>query len=66
MLIGGMPEIITQYAATNDVHSLKPIYETLIESYSSDVEKYADTNQKIKIIRYVESEMPLYSIQSRF
>lgn len=52
-LIGGMPEVINQFAATNDVHALKPIYESLIESYSNDVEKYADTDLKVRTIRHI-------------
>ena len=53
VLVGGMPEVINVYAKTNDIHSLKPIYDSLIESYSNDVEKYADTDLKVRTIRHI-------------
>ncbi len=53
VLVGGMPEVINVYAKTNDIHSLEPIYDSLIESYSNDVEKYADTDLKVRTIRHI-------------
>ncbi len=52
-LVGGMPEVINVYAETNDIHALKPVYDSLIESYSNDVEKYADTDLKVRTIRHI-------------
>lgn len=52
-LIGGMPEIISEYSATNDLTSLAPIYNSLIASYIDDVEKYANNNTQVQVIRHL-------------
>ena len=54
-LIGGMPAIVSQYAKTNDVLSLKEIYESLLLSYQDDVEKYTNNANLTQIIRTVLS-----------
>ena len=52
-LIGGMPEIVKEYAANKDLTSLSSLYESLISSYIDDVEKYAHSNSQVQIIRHV-------------
>jgi len=52
-LIGGMPEIIKEYAETKDITSLNTLYDSLIASYIDDVEKYAQSNAQIQSIRHV-------------
>jgi len=52
-LIGGMPEIIKEYAETKDITSLHKIYDSLIASYIDDVEKYAHSNAQVQSIRHV-------------
>ncbi len=54
-LIGGMPEVVSQYAEHKDVVSLRNIYETLLSSYRDDVEKYAKNENMKNIIRHVLS-----------
>ena len=51
-LIGGMPEIVKEYAETKDITSLAKIYDALIASYIDDVEKYAHSNAQVQIIRH--------------
>lgn len=51
-LLGGMPEVIQQYAATKDVTSLTTVYESLLLSYLDDVEKYAANNSQVDYIRH--------------
>jgi len=51
-LIGGMPEIVSQYADTKDLTSLSTLYDSLIASYLDDVEKYAKNNGQVSIIRH--------------
>jgi predicted AAA+ superfamily ATPase len=51
-LIGGMPEIVAQYAAHRDLATLTPIYESLLVSYLDDVEKYATGTSQIEYIRH--------------
>lgn len=52
-LIGGMPEIVKEYAETKDLTSLRTLYDSLIASYIDDVEKYAHNNTQVQIIRHV-------------
>jgi predicted AAA+ superfamily ATPase len=40
-LIGGMPEIVAEYAKNRDLTALKPIYDSLLTSYTDDVPRYA-------------------------
>jgi len=60
-LLGGMPAIINHYAKRKDITSLKPIYESLINSYLEDAEKYAKNENQLQIIRLVINESLLFS-----
>lgn len=51
-LLGGMPEIIQHYAQHRDLTALRPIYDSLINSYLSDAEKYAKNDQQLQLIRF--------------
>ena len=52
-IIGGMPEVLTNYAQNQDLNALPKIYERLIISYQDDVEKYADTPLKENVLRHI-------------
>ena len=52
-IIGGMPEIVNDYAENRDMERLKSIYERLIVSYQDDVEKYARSPAQAEMIRHV-------------
>jgi predicted AAA+ superfamily ATPase len=52
-LIGGMPEIVAKYAETRDITSLQSIYDSLILSYTDDVEKYVKKSQAIQFVRHI-------------
>jgi uncharacterized protein len=52
-LIGGMPEIVKEYAQKKDITSLARIYNSLLTSYKDDVEKYAESNAALQQIRHV-------------
>lgn len=52
-LIGGMPEIVRNYAENKDLTGLKNIYESLLVSYIDDVEKYASSQAQVQILRHV-------------
>lgn len=52
-LIGGMPEIVKDYVDNRDLNRLAKIYERLIVSYQDDVEKYAGSQQKENVIRFI-------------
>ena len=55
-LIGGMPEIVANYAKYKDLVSLNDIFETLLAGYKDDVEKYARNELMRHIIRYILEE----------
>lgn len=52
-LIGGMPEVISEYAEVRDIVALSPLYDGLLQSYDEDVEKYAATQQQVAVLRHL-------------
>ena len=52
-LIGGMPEVVADYAENKDFVGLNSIYESLLTSYRDDVEKYAQNETMRQAIRYI-------------
>lgn len=52
-IIGGMPAAINKYAVNRDVLAVDTIYETLLNAYIDDVEKYARNESIAQIIRYI-------------
>lgn len=53
LTIGGMPQVVEQYARNNDLTALQPIYESLLKSYVEDVEKYAPSSSQVQYIRHI-------------
>lgn len=51
--IGGMPEVLKLYANGTDISSLDTVYDSLIYSFSDDVEKYAVSSAQTTYISYV-------------
>ncbi len=52
-LIGGMPEIVKEYAGSKDLTRVAGLYEGLIAAYLDDVEKYAKSSAQVQVIRHV-------------
>ena len=52
-LIGGMPEVVADYAENKNFVGLNNIYESLLTSYRDDVEKYARNATMSQTIRYI-------------
>ena len=52
-LVGGMPEIVADYAVNKDIHALGRIYNTLLAGYQDDTEKYASTGNIRLILRHL-------------
>ena len=52
-LIGGMPEVVNAYIENQDLMSLNSIYDTLLQGYRDDIEKYASNHTQSNIIRYI-------------
>ena len=62
-LIGGMPEIVNNYAHNRDIVSLKYVYETLLTGYRDDIEKYSETDNMRNIIRHILHTGWIYAAQ---
>ena len=52
-IVGGMPAVISKYAENQDILSLKRYYNSLLQSYRDDVEKYTKNANMIKMIREI-------------
>lgn len=53
--IGGMPEVLSLYSQNADITALEPAYNSLLYSYSEDIEKYADSSAQVQYIRHIIS-----------
>lgn len=53
IVVGGMPAAISQYAKKRDVLSVKKVYQTLLQSYNDDVEKYTKNANTVQVIRSI-------------
>lgn len=51
--IGGMPEVLKLYANGTDISSLDTVYDSLIYSFSDDVEKYAVSSAQTRYISHI-------------
>ena len=56
ILVGGMPEAIMKYAEKRDILSVNKIYNTFINAYSDDVQKYAQNKTMSAVIRHILKE----------
>ncbi len=54
-IIGGMPEAVQKYAESRDIIAMEDIYETLVQSYKDDSEKYVKGNKLTDVVRFVLS-----------
>ena len=52
-LVGGMPEVLADYAKNGDIVRLMPIYRSLLDGYNEDVEKYARNESQMRVIRHL-------------
>ena len=52
-LVGGMPEVVAEYAENKDIISLGRIYNSLLSGYQYDIEKYAPTGNINHILRHI-------------
>jgi len=58
-LVGGMPEVVAEYARTHDTPALQDIYESLLQSYLDDVPKYARNDTMARILDHCIRSAPL-------
>ena len=53
MIIGGLPEVVANYAQYRDMVRLGRVFNALLSGYRDDVEKYADKPKAQDSIRYI-------------
>ena len=53
VLVGGMPEAVASYARNKDLVEVQRIYETLLNGYKDDTEKYAKNDTEKKVLRHI-------------
>lgn len=52
-LIGGMPEVVKRYAERRNIGLLSTIYDSLLQGYRDDAEKYAANELQMNILRFL-------------
>ncbi|MCD8387705.1 MAG: AAA family ATPase [Bacteroidales bacterium] len=52
-IVGGMPEVVEDFVENRDMKALEPLYETLIQGYLDDVEKYVKGDKLAEVVRFV-------------
>ncbi len=52
-LIGGMPQVVSEFADTHDVVALNDVYQSLLAGYQDDVEKYTTSESSRNVIRHI-------------
>lgn len=55
MIVGGMPEVVTKYISTKDVNQVRSVQKILLNGYRDDIIKYADPNEKDRILACFDS-----------
>ena len=53
MLVGGMPEVVQRYSETLDMLAMDDIYETMLQAYRDDVEKYTRSSKLTDAVRFI-------------
>ena len=54
-IIGGMPEAVQRYAETQSIIAIEDVYETLVQAYKDDSEKYVKGNKLTDVVRFILS-----------
>lgn len=52
-IVGGMPEAVQRYADSRDVLSIDDVYNTLLQAYRDDAEKYVRQGRLLPVVRYI-------------
>ncbi len=63
-IIGGMPEIVKEYALNQSISDLQRVYESIWETYKNDIEKYSKNETERKIIKHILN-VAQFSIEER-
>jgi len=53
LLVGGMPAAVESYVEQQDLLAFDDIYETLLQAYRDDAEKYVKTGKLSAVVRFI-------------
>ncbi len=53
VIVGGMPEAVAHYAENRDFVGLRRIYDSLLNGYRDDIEKYAKNRTEKNVLRHI-------------
>jgi predicted AAA+ superfamily ATPase len=53
LLVGGMPAAVQAYKEKRDLLAFDDVYETLLQAYRDDAEKYAQAGKLSEVIRFI-------------
>lgn len=63
-IIGGMPEVVSQFINSKSIADLSPVYESIWSSYISDSEKYTNNTTARNVIKHIMSTAA-YAVDQR-
>lgn len=64
VMVGGMPELLNNYIQEKNLSRLPNLYSSIIETYKSDIEKYAKNNTQKNVLRHIMNTVP-FEIDNR-
>lgn len=59
-IIGGMPEVVKRFFSDGDMTRVRAIYNSIWNTYKTDVEKYASNKTELQIMRHILKTAPVY------
>ncbi|MEA2077290.1 MAG: AAA family ATPase [Candidatus Marinimicrobia bacterium] len=59
VIMGGMPEVISQYLDDGNLTNLPGIYESIWTTYKYDIEKYASNSTEKNVLKHIMDTAPL-------
>ncbi len=59
-IIGGMPEVVKRFYTDGDMTRIRSIYNSIWNTYKSDVEKYASNKTELQVIRHILKTAPVF------
>ena len=64
LIVGGMPAVCQEFFTTRDLPEVVHLQRQIVESYRSDIAKYADKTQRPRILEVFESIPPQLASQN--
>lgn len=59
-ILGGMPEIIQTYLEDKSMSRVSSVYQSIWQTYKSDIEKYTSNESEKRIVRHILETAPYY------